>query len=120
MDAYAQDLRKLFYQAYYGAQRCGGEAEAMGKSVLAYHFVTGLNSDLKAKLMGCEGGFGELLANARFEEARIRELAPARKQVQRESNGAKKSFEPSRQKLQSGGVQSVVQTDNTCFICGGK
>ena len=120
MDAYHQDLHKLFYLAYSGAQRCGGEAKAMGKSVLAYQFVAGFNSDLKAKLVGCEGDFWELLAKAQFEEARIRELAPARKQVQQESCGAKKSLEMSRQKLQSGGVQRVVRTDNTCFTCGAK
>ena len=62
----------------------------------------------------------ELLAKAQFEEARIRELAPARKQVHEECSGARKSVETSKQKPQSGGVQRVVQTDNTCFTCGGK
>ena len=41
----------------------------MGQSVLAYQFVAGLTGDLKAKLVGCEGTFDELLVKARFEEA---------------------------------------------------
>ena len=74
VDSYAQDLRKLFYQAYSRAQQEGGGAEIMGQSVLAYQFVAGLTGDLKAKLVGCEGTFDELLVKARFEEARLRDV----------------------------------------------
>ena len=90
VDVYVQNLHNLFYQAYCGGQKCGGEAKTMGKSVLAYQFVAGLHSDLKAKLVGCEGDFVELLDKTWFEEANIRESAPAQKQVQQKSNGAKK------------------------------
>ena len=40
VDDYAQDLRKLFHCAY-SSSLDGGEAEEMGKSVLAYQFVVG-------------------------------------------------------------------------------
>ena len=45
---------------------------AMGQSVLAYQFIAGLIIPLKSKLVGNSGTFDELLAKARFEEARIK------------------------------------------------
>ena len=55
-------------------QHGGGGSDAMGQSVLAYQFVAGLVDNLKAKLVGCVGSFEELLAKARFEEARLRDV----------------------------------------------
>ena len=81
VDDYAQDLRKLFHRAYASSQE-GGEAEEMGKSVLAYQFVAGLVEKLKAKIVGRTGTFEELLAQARFEEVRLKNIAPARDDVQ--------------------------------------
>ena len=52
----------------------------MGKSVLAHQFVAGLQSDLKVKVAGMEGTFEELLAKARLEEAKLRDL-PTTKQA---------------------------------------
>ena len=64
VDDYAQDLHKLFNHAYPKAQS-GGEAEAIGRSVLA-------NQDrLKTKLVGQTRMFEELFAQAHFEEARL-------------------------------------------------
>ena len=54
----------------------------MGRSVLAYQFVAGLSNHLKAKLVGREGTFEELLAKARFEEARVKELSQEKKHTQ--------------------------------------
>ena len=73
VDSYAQDLRKLYNKAY---SRTHGsrEAEAMGRSVLAYQFVAGLLPHLKSKLVGSDGKFEELLTKARFEEARYRDV----------------------------------------------
>jgi len=82
VDSYAQDLKKLYYKAYAGAQKGSKEAEAMGRSVLAYQFVAGLFPHLKSKLVGCDGKLEELLAKARFEEARYRDVvAPTNKQL---------------------------------------
>ena len=74
MDAYAQDLKVLFFKAYPKAQQSHTEVESMGRSVLAYQFVAGLLPDLKVKLTGVEGGFEQLLVKARFEEAKARDL----------------------------------------------
>ncbi len=40
-----------------------------------YQFVAGLRADIKAKVAGREGDFEELLVKARFEEAKLRDLA---------------------------------------------
>ena len=73
VDSYAQELRKLFYQAYSSASGTEG-ADRMGQSVLSYQFIAGLVSDLKRKLVGREGTFEQLPEVARFEEARIRDI----------------------------------------------
>jgi hypothetical protein len=71
VDTYAQVLKFLFYQAYPLARQATSETQDMGRSVLANQFVSGLQSDLKSKLAGKEGGFKQLLAYARFVEAKI-------------------------------------------------
>ena len=75
VDEYAQDLRRLFFEAYPRVQQ---EASEMGKAVLANQFVNGLIQELKLKLAGREGSFDELLARARFEEVKIREISGIR------------------------------------------
>ena len=70
VDSYAQDLRKLFHQAYGSAQSEGQGAEVMGHSVLAYQFVAGLKDVLKSKLVGKEGSFEELPARDRLRRQR--------------------------------------------------
>ena len=42
VDKFAQELKKLFHKAYSNLTRGGIEAEAMGQSVLANQFVSGL------------------------------------------------------------------------------
>ena len=74
VDAYAQELRKLFSKAYATTTRGGSEAEKMGQTVLASQFVSGLRSELKSKVVGSEGSLEQLLAKARFEEAKRKEL----------------------------------------------
>lgn len=77
VDAYAQSLRRLFYRAYPHREQGSSEAEAMGQSVLANQFVSGLRANIKAKVAGMEGALEQLLAKARFEEAKVRDLAEA-------------------------------------------
>ena len=78
VDAYAQELKALFYKAYPQVQEGDGAAESMGRSVLSSQFVAGLLPPLKSKLAGVEGDFEKLLVKARFEEAKLREFAGAR------------------------------------------
>ena len=94
VDNYAQDLRKLFHRAYSGAQG-GGEAEAMGKSVLSYQFIAGLADKIKAKLVGRTGTFEELLTQARFEEARQKNIP-----------SSQQSTHPSRKKEENAPVKT--------------
>ena len=77
VDSYAQDLRKLYQKAYPSTRQGSKEAEAMGRSVLAYQFIAGLLPHLKAKIAGQEGTFEELLTKTRFEEARHRDIVEA-------------------------------------------
>ena len=47
----------------------------MGRSVLAYQFVAGLESSLKSRLAGVKGTFDQLLVKTRFEEAKACDLS---------------------------------------------
>ena len=76
-DSYAQGLRGLFHKAYPSAV----EAESMGRAVLASQFVSGLRPEIKAKIAGTEGSMDALLTKARFEEAKIRDLASNQQQA---------------------------------------
>ena len=69
------DLRTLFHKVYPYTQQGTQEAERLGQLVLVNQFVTGLLEDIKAKVVGIEGGFDQLLSRARFEEAKLRDLA---------------------------------------------
>ena len=72
VDTYAKDLRRL---AYPQAQQGNKDAEDMGRPVLCCQFVTGLRQEIKLKLASIEGTFDQLLARARLEEAKLRDLA---------------------------------------------
>lgn len=74
VEAYTQDLRKLFNRAYPQKQRGTREAETMAQSVLASEFAAGLRSAIKMKVAGTEGRFEQLLVKARFEEAKLCDL----------------------------------------------
>ena len=76
VDHYAQDLRRLFYNAYLIPSQGTKEAEDLGQSVLAYYFVAGLTPALRIKVAGVKGNFSQLLVKARFEEAKIKDLSP--------------------------------------------
>ena len=75
VDSYAQDLRVLFHKAYPRPDQGSAKAESLGKFVLALQFAAGLLHPIKVKVAGTEGGFDTLLTRARFEEARLRDLA---------------------------------------------
>ena len=74
VDTFDQELRSLLRKAYPPAQSGSEEAETMGRAVLANQFLAGLYPELKGKLAGQEGTFDQLLARARFEEAKLRDF----------------------------------------------
>ena len=64
-----------FRRAYPATARGSEEMEQMGQTVLCSQFV--LLPEIKSKVAGVEGDLERLLTKARFEEAKIRELAGA-------------------------------------------
>ena len=74
MDTFTQELRSLFRKAYPPAQSGSEEEDTMGRAVLANQFLAGLHPKLKGKLAGHESTFDQLLARARFEEAKLRDF----------------------------------------------
>ena len=46
----------------------------MGRAVLASQFASGLLPDIKSQVAGSDGDLETLLAKARFEEAKLRDL----------------------------------------------
>jgi hypothetical protein len=75
VDDFAQELRKLYATAYLTTTSSNPEAEKVGQIVLVNQFVSGLRSELQAKVVGVEGGMDEMVARARFEETKFRELS---------------------------------------------
>ena len=88
----------------------------MSQSVLAYQFVSGLRSDLKIKLVGREGTFEQVLAAARFEEARLKEVINPER-ASRHTHAPP----PSRKNADAPepGGKTVSTSPRTCFNCGG-
>jgi hypothetical protein len=74
VDSYAQDLKRLFYQAYPKASQSHSETETLGKSVLSSQFVADLELTLKSKVARSDGDLEQLWVRARFEEAKIQDL----------------------------------------------
>ena len=74
VDAYAQELRTLFYRAYPQAQQGTQETEQMARTMLANQFAFGLRQDIKVEVAGVEGTFEQLLTKAKFEEAKLRDI----------------------------------------------
>ena len=74
VDHFAQELRVLFHKAYPYAQQGTLEAERLDQLVLVNQFVAGLLENIKVKVVGIEGSFDQLLAKARFEEAKLCDL----------------------------------------------
>lgn len=118
VDAFAQVLKSLFHKAYPSGQRGSLETESMGKAVLASQFVAGLVLELRAKVAGHEGDMDTLLAEARFEEAKLRDLTgsrppPRKPPASSSSNPQEKPA--SRPSPQTGGQQPLsIQ----CYGCG--
>ena len=88
VNEYAQDLRRLYQRAYARAQHDNPAAEAMGKSVLAYQFVSGLLPEINAEVASTGGDFEHQLTKARLEEAKAGELGKV------SSTSQEKSYRP--------------------------
>ena len=87
VDTFPQELRPLFQKAYPPAQKGSEEAETMGHAVLTNQFISGLRPELKSKLAGHQGSFDQLLARARFKEAKQQEFA-----AERERSSSSRSY----------------------------
>ena len=76
VDQYAQDLRKLHQKAYPDSIRGSTNAEEIGKTLLASHFVAGLWPEIRKSMTGSSqsSDMEQLLVKARFEEAKLAEL----------------------------------------------
>ena len=127
VDDFAQDLRSLFYKAYPRAHQGALEVVGMGQSVLANQFVSGLRTDIKAKVAGSEGGFDQLLAKARFEEAKLRDLSGCKPRSTIAPSPRPVFNPPQSQHSQSkqGGAQDLKLASKTnqsnvarCYTCG--
>ena len=132
VDHYAQELRKLFYKAYPRAGLDGGDTEGMGRAVLAYQFVAGLTPVVRTKVAGVEGSFEQLLVKARFEEAKIRDLATSQGGRQKHtttdaSNQGRSDPHPGGGRQGGGGQPQpgklerpgARSSNNRCFVCQG-
>ena len=128
VDCYAQDLRRLFYKAYPKASQGSEQAEDLGRSVLAYQFVSGLIPALRTKVAGIEGNFDQLLVKARFEEAKIRDLTLGTNNPRNPRNPPPRPTEtpgrmesnpqvPSRNT--TGSKQDRKQAGKRCYSCNG-
>ena len=115
VDAYAQELKELYYKAF-PDNAASGSVEA--KAHLTSKFLSGLTPQLQGKLAGAEGTFDQLLSRARFEEARCRDLKGG------EDNKAK---EPSRLgsrerrgqiKKEDKGSGGSKNPNKECYNCG--
>ena len=121
VDYYAQELRTLFHRAYPSVYQGTKEADTLGQTVLVNQFVAGLLPEIKSKIVGCEGDFNRLLAKARFEEAKLRDLGPPKLApvppqspvTQGERFGRKPVFMP---RLQLSGTRSSIGP--RCYNCG--
>lgn len=109
VDEYAQDLSRLYQRAYPQTDLGSREAEEMGQKVLAYQFVSGLLPELKVKVAGTEGTFDQLWIKARFEEAKLKELA-----TRQSSANVYKS--DSKDVMPRNFYRN--NTNRKCFICG--
>ena len=120
VEAYAQELHTLFHKAYPSVQQGTRKAEALGQTILTNQFVVGLFPNIKAKIVGSEGNFNQLLLQARFEEVKLRELgviqlsSPSVSVTQNTLNIPRSTF-ISRQQRSSGARPNVVPR---CYNCG--
>ena len=113
VDAYAQELKKLFLKAYPKFARDRGEE---GQLVLASRFVAGLKTQLQERLTGEDGNFDQLLSKARFEEARRKELYLDRKENSSASTTHQDAAAKTVRQGHPGGDHSKIR----CHNCGGQ
>lgn len=116
VDDYAQELRKLFRKAYPTTARGSQETEQMGQTVLSSQFVAGLLPDIKSKVAGVEGDLEKLLTKARFEEAKLRELAEARKTLTVKPKANSEPSPSAANPAPSGGTPTNKNVQ--CHACG--
>ena len=123
-DDFAEELKRLFAKAYDGRSRGTPEAESMGETILANQFVAGLLPGLKSKLVGSEGTLGQLLAKARFEEAKSKELKALTRPpppMKKPNNGGPLPGTPPKHPakwLTSGTAEKGDSQNRKCFNCG--
>ena len=91
-DEFAQELKKLFHKAYSSLTRGGIEAEAMGQSVLANQFGSGLKPESKSKVVGFEGSLEQLLISRKQSWLNLG-MAMDEEVIPRNSNGHKAIFD---------------------------
>lgn len=116
VDCYAQELRFLFHKAYPAAQQATLEMQEMARSVLTNQFVSGLQPQLRSKLVGREGHFEQLLTIAKFEEAKIRELHPPGKL--RNPTGLTHTPAKGGEKLTNSTTANSPAPAIRCYSCG--
>ena len=121
VDTYAQDLRRLFYQAYPKAQQCSSETEEMGQSVLSSQFVPGLLPVIKRQEADVEGDMEQLLIQARFEEAKLKdlsELTPKAPQPRTHSPGSSQDKPQNEAPQHPRGQQERNSRPGQYYTCG--
>ena len=119
IDQYAQDLRSLFYKAYPNVQQGTKEAEALAQTVLVNQFVAGLLPEIKSKLVGTEGNFSQLLAKARFKEAKLHHLGSGQSTAQKAAFGSSRSLDtPSQTHFRPSRFNARVRMGPRCYTCG--
>ena len=74
VDAYAQELKRLFYKAYPKASQSHSKTDRLGRYDRSSQFIAGLQPRLKSTGAGSDGGFEQLWVKAHFEQAKIRGL----------------------------------------------
>ena len=117
VDDFAQELHRLHARAYETAMGASSEAEKVGQIVLVNQFVSGLRPELQAKLVGVDGDMDELVAKARFEETKQKELAavsPSTFQKRGPINrGGQTPAEPSKQQPSQQGPPTQTKGPNS-------
>ena len=72
VDAYAQELQRLFKTAYPSAVTGNGDAQEMGQAILSSQSFGGLVPEIKRKIAYLEGAtFSVLWQKVRFKEVRL-------------------------------------------------
>ena len=121
VDAYAQDLRRLFHEVYPHSHQGTSESEEIGHSVLLNQFTAGLLPHLKEKIVGVEGTFDQLLVKAVFEEAKKKEMEGLREERKETLRQLIQSFPPKKDKLPgpTQGARPMDKVSTRCYHCHG-